>query len=296
MIILIGLAFPPLCLSTSFSFTYFTAAASWLPPFLQNVSPFQMFSLPYPASALGEPNGVLSTSLQIRVPPGLSLIFLWALNIESILSFPFAGCWVPCTVHAAPQTGTTSSVSASASEGPSVWALCLGPVWLSSCPTEADPSHHVSSVPSPNVWLGPVLQKKDDEEVSFYLPVLPDSFPSLVLEEKRSLLPLEDQFPPGLPAGFPASPAAGCSRGLLVQCWSSLGLTILLFPLLSLFFPYSSFFSYWFSTLFLRDALQSLALVAPGISPSHVIIGIHSLTLVFLLIGELRILNIYLHT
>lgn len=149
--------------------------------------------------------------------------------MESVLSFTFSGGWVPCKVHAALQTGTTLSVSASASEEPSVWALCQCPVWPSPCPTEAGPNHHVSSVPSPSTWLGPVLQKKD------YLPALPRSSPSLFLEEKRSLLPLEDQSPPVLSAIFRFP--CGCSLGLLLQCWSSLELTIFLFPLLSPFLP-----------------------------------------------------------
>lgn len=205
MIILICLAFPPLCLLTFFSFTYFTASSSWLPPFLLNYQPLSGVLPSLSSLRLGGTEWrALYSPFKSVFPLAFSLIFLGALNIESIRSFTFSGWWVPCKVHAALQTGTPLSVSASAS----VWACVCDQCGPSPCPTEADPNHHVSSVPSPYTWLGPVLQKKDYEEVSFYLPALPDSFPPLFLEDKRSLLPLEDQSPPVLSAIFPVSPAA----------------------------------------------------------------------------------------
>lgn len=126
MIILICLAFPPLCLLTFFSFTYFTASSSWLPPFLLNYQPLSGVLPSLSSLRLGGTEWrALYSPFKSVFPLAFSLIFLGALNIESIRSFTFSGCWVPCKVHAALQTGTPLkclSLSFSVS-------LCLWPVW-----------------------------------------------------------------------------------------------------------------------------------------------------------------------
>lgn len=218
--------------------------------FLLNPQPLQVFSLPYPASPLGEPNGVLSTGPSNPSSPWPSASSFWALSTESVLSLTFSGCCVPCRVHAALQSGTTFSVSASASEEPQCEPCVCDQCGPSPCPTEADPDHHVSSVPSPNTWLGPVLQKAETMRRSVSIYQLCPTH----LEEKGSLLPPEDQSPPVLSAIFLVSPVA----------LSGPSLPVLLFPRArplspsSPLFPLSSSSSFsWFSTLFLRDALQS---------------------------------------
>lgn len=162
-------------------------------------------------------------------------------------------------------------------------------------PTEADPNHHVSSVPSPNTWLAPGLTEKRLWGGQFLFTSFARLIPTPLFRGKEEPAPSWRPISTCPVCHLPCFPCS-CSLGLPLQCWSSLELTLFLSPFSPLFLPSSSFSSYWFSTLFLRAALQSLAPVAPGISPSHVITGIHCLTVIFLLIGELYILNIYLYT
>lgn len=202
-----------------------------------------MFSLPYPASALGEP------TLRIRLPLGL---------------YPHHSVspqhWISSVVHLFWMLRSMQST-----RSPSNWSyfkrlglsfrgalsvsLCLDQCGPSPCPTEAGPDH-VSSAPSPHTWLGPVLQETETE-VRFYLPALPDSFRGKE-EPPRSWRPLSTCPVCRLPR-FPC----GCSLGLPLPCWSSLEPTLFLSPFAPLFLPSSSSSFYWFSTLFLRDTLQS---------------------------------------
>lgn len=129
MIILICLAFPPLCLLTFFSFTYFTAS-----PLLTAFSP--KLSAPFRCSplsnlCLGGTEWCAHYSPFTSVfPLAFNLIFLWALNIESCRS-PFLGAEFHAKYMRPFKLELLLSVSASASEEPSVWALCLTSVALS---------------------------------------------------------------------------------------------------------------------------------------------------------------------